>query len=158
MWSRIEEQRELVDFYHTILALPNRLSEAVQYLVGLLSYIRVRERLTISGIFQPWFWEVVAGFSATVGIVLRLSLSGIFLHIEGIEPAVIMLMISLLRQYPMEPPFRGSTIVQDIQQLCTSDSTYVLLVHGAYNWWSLKIKEVIAQSVELEDSLGKRLY
>ena len=35
------------------------------------------------------FWEVVAGFSATVGIILRFSTSGIIVHIEGIEPAVI---------------------------------------------------------------------
>ena len=54
-------------------------------LVGLMRYIWVRDRPTISGIFQPWFlrgsdWfvEVVAGFSAIVGIILRFSPAWIF--------------------------------------------------------------------------------
>ena len=36
-------------------------------------YIRVRERPTLSGIFQPWFFEVVADFSATVGFKVMMN-------------------------------------------------------------------------------------
>ena len=79
------------------------ISTCCYWLVGLLRYIRVRERPTISGIFQPCFLSGSGRLSATLGIILRLSPSKIILHIEGIEPAVTILKISLLHHYPREP-------------------------------------------------------
>ena len=52
------------------------------------------------------FGEVVAGFSATVGIVQRLSPLDFFIHIEWIDPKVINVTISLLHHYLRIPPLR----------------------------------------------------
>ena len=62
----------------------------------------------------PVYSEVVAGFSATVGIILRLSPSGVILHIEGIEQAVVILKISLLHHYPREPPYSVVMVIQHL--------------------------------------------
>ena len=84
----------------------------------------------------------MAGFLATVEIVLPISHSWIFLHIDGIKPAVINLKISLLRHHPrktplvlqevVQPPRHSLKIVVDCLRLCVILACSVLITNGIY--------------------------
>ena len=102
---------------------------SLSLVVGFVRYIRYANDPKYRGYSNHDFWELVASLSATVGIILPLSPSGILFHIKSIKPVVIIIKIRLLHHYLGNHPYNSVLVASWFKSLIADRDRSI-----AYPW------------------------